>query len=454
MATKPSGDVTFTWATDVNFSSGPAVGNPTKVDPAGWTVVAQGAVPGNGIVAEFTNKVRNVLGQWTGWLDSGSFAGGVDAHLVETDVDGRAELEHAIVAESLLPLTALNFIETQVLRVEPLAEHINDSNYSPTLRKWFSCGGAGAVAAAYVGAAWQDMVAVPVTAGPSAPFQCIQATTTGFLLAPTTTGTAVTESIYRGNALGGALAAVAAANLEVGCDILFEPAFNGGGGRWIVCGEDTSANPGVWTSDDEGVTWTQRTVPDVNTGQRPKSLASSGSLVIMAGDDASGQYWRSSDGITWTEDTEVGGGAARLYSVTHNAVQSLFMMTDDEGTNIYTSSDGSTWAAVTTLPTAATGQPVEVHAIGPFFMAYQPSEAQPPPAGKEDWLWMTRDSGTTWEPFLPFSNRVHDHSIATTAVTNPVPHRVRVTPSGRLATWGHNTTDGLTMAVSLMPTPE
>lgn len=88
MATKPSGDVTFTWATDVNFSSGPAAGNPTKVNPAGWTVVAQGAIPGNGIVAEFTNKVRNVLGQWTGWLDAGSGVGDNAAHILEVDAEG------------------------------------------------------------------------------------------------------------------------------------------------------------------------------------------------------------------------------------------------------------------------------------------------------------------------------------------------------------------------------
>lgn len=92
MATKPSGDVTFTWATDVNFSSGPAAGNPTKVNPAGWTVVAQGAIPGNGIVAEFTNKVRNVLGQWTGWLDAGSSTDAGDAHILEVDAAGNCDV--------------------------------------------------------------------------------------------------------------------------------------------------------------------------------------------------------------------------------------------------------------------------------------------------------------------------------------------------------------------------
>ena len=92
MATKPAGDVTFTWATDANFSSGPAAGNPTKVNPAGWTVVAQGAIPGNGIVAEFTNKVRNVLGQWTGWLDSGSSVDAGDAHILEVDANGDCDV--------------------------------------------------------------------------------------------------------------------------------------------------------------------------------------------------------------------------------------------------------------------------------------------------------------------------------------------------------------------------
>lgn len=91
MATKPSD--TFTWATDTNFSSGPDTGNPTKANPPGWPNVAQGNVPGLGVVAAFINKVLNVIGQWVnGWLLLGSSAGGADAHIVETNSSGHTAL--------------------------------------------------------------------------------------------------------------------------------------------------------------------------------------------------------------------------------------------------------------------------------------------------------------------------------------------------------------------------
>jgi hypothetical protein len=90
MATKPT-DV-FTWATDANFSSGPDSGNPTKANPPSWPNVAQGEVPGLKVVAAFTNKVRNVLGQWVTWLNAGSSAGAADAHLCETDATGKLTL--------------------------------------------------------------------------------------------------------------------------------------------------------------------------------------------------------------------------------------------------------------------------------------------------------------------------------------------------------------------------
>jgi len=90
MATKPT--ESFTYATDATFTSAPDTGNPTKVNPPGWPVVAQGEVPALGVVAAFTNKIRNVLGQWTGWLLAGSSAGAADAHIVETAASGAAKV--------------------------------------------------------------------------------------------------------------------------------------------------------------------------------------------------------------------------------------------------------------------------------------------------------------------------------------------------------------------------
>lgn len=87
MATKPA--TTFTHATDANFTGGPAIGNPTKIIPP---TPAQGLVPGTGGASEFVNWLFNVIGQWLGWLNSGSSAAGEDAHIVETDSTGQTNV--------------------------------------------------------------------------------------------------------------------------------------------------------------------------------------------------------------------------------------------------------------------------------------------------------------------------------------------------------------------------
>jgi hypothetical protein len=92
MATKPSD--TFTWATDANFSSGPAAGQPTKVSPPGFPAVVQGHVPGAAMAAEFENLIKNILGQWVNnWLLLGSSAGAANAHIVEADASGNTKVQ-------------------------------------------------------------------------------------------------------------------------------------------------------------------------------------------------------------------------------------------------------------------------------------------------------------------------------------------------------------------------
>ena len=85
MPTKPV--AAFTFATNTNYSTGPAVGLPTKI-PA--PDLANGFIPGQGIAAEHVNTPLNVTGLWlTNWVSQGSAAAGEDAHIVETSVVGR-----------------------------------------------------------------------------------------------------------------------------------------------------------------------------------------------------------------------------------------------------------------------------------------------------------------------------------------------------------------------------
>lgn len=108
MPTKPS-DLFPLWATDLNFSSGPANGLPTKIAPLSPT---QGFVPGTGIAGEQMNHLMNRVGQWlTDWLALGTSVADLDAHVIETDVNGRsriAALTVGLTASTLRPLRAEN----------------------------------------------------------------------------------------------------------------------------------------------------------------------------------------------------------------------------------------------------------------------------------------------------------------------------------------------------------
>lgn len=102
MATKPI--VSFTFATDTNFSSGPYSGLATKVVPGS---PAQGYVPATGIVCEFVNYQMNVLGDWSVWLLAGTYDPDLDAHLVETDADGFGSLAQLTLGGTAAALQAL-----------------------------------------------------------------------------------------------------------------------------------------------------------------------------------------------------------------------------------------------------------------------------------------------------------------------------------------------------------
>jgi len=88
MPTKPA--TTYTFATDALFGSGPAVGLPTKIVPGS---LSQGFIPGNGINSEWVNYLFDLTGTWiTDWIALGTSSADLDAHVVETDADGKAAI--------------------------------------------------------------------------------------------------------------------------------------------------------------------------------------------------------------------------------------------------------------------------------------------------------------------------------------------------------------------------
>jgi hypothetical protein len=103
MPTKPGS--AFVHATDANFSSGPASGNPTKL-PVPDT--GQGYIPDTGIAAEHVNSVLNLIGIWlTDWVDQGTFDADEDAHIVETDGAGKIFVIQCEIGDAAKDATVL-----------------------------------------------------------------------------------------------------------------------------------------------------------------------------------------------------------------------------------------------------------------------------------------------------------------------------------------------------------
>jgi hypothetical protein len=138
MPTKPSG--TFTFATEDEFSTGPASGEDTKVEqPLGST---QGFIPGLEASAQGVNYAFNIIGAWTGWLEGGSDTGGANAHIVETNSDGRAIIDRVNVGGISHPSNVLQVINTSTSggcavmtrarsSVLPVIELTDDSSGTP-----------------------------------------------------------------------------------------------------------------------------------------------------------------------------------------------------------------------------------------------------------------------------------------------------------------------------------
>ena len=103
MATKPT--TTFTLATNTNYSVGPLAGFATKVVPAD---IPNGFTPGQGVQPEPVNYCLHYTGKWiTDWLDLGSSAADLDAHIVETDGTGEAKIASARIGATASAARAL-----------------------------------------------------------------------------------------------------------------------------------------------------------------------------------------------------------------------------------------------------------------------------------------------------------------------------------------------------------
>jgi len=108
MPTKPG--TTYTHATDLNFGSGPASGQPTKIVDA--AAATQGFIPGQGVDAEAVNYIFNIAGEWlSDWVSQGTNAADLDAHIIETDANGTASIAALNAGNTAATFNAITAVE-------------------------------------------------------------------------------------------------------------------------------------------------------------------------------------------------------------------------------------------------------------------------------------------------------------------------------------------------------
>ncbi len=171
--------------------------------------------------------------------------------------------------------------------------------------------------------------------------------------------------------------------------------------RWVYLGSDGSpAVPSAYTSDDEGGTWTARTIA-ANSSERVFSSAydASATRLVAVGTTSAGTNntaWRTTDGITYTAATLAGTNNVQF--VTHSSEAGLFMLTSIASNIIttYTSADGATWTqggSLTTLCTNVLGLAVDSGYGGADWRIL----AQASDHGVT--IFRSTNNGTTWLPF-------------------------------------------------------
>jgi hypothetical protein len=268
-----------TWATDDTYTSGPATGDPTKVEPLTGEK-AQGWQPGQRLPAEKFNAIENGQDAWIGYLADGPM---VDWHpFVLTDLSG-----------ATMPLTYVRGDGT----TKPF--------WSQSLSVWVVPGSNNA-GDFYLG---DGSIFQATNTGGAIKwsFGCDTKATPGFsnilLFDHSLHGAGVAPAYVRST---GAFAGWTAGTLVSGGTVAASSQCNdvavAASGRIIAVGQRDSTHR-AWTSDDHGATWAEHTV-----------AASAGTLGlqrIFVG--------KNNRLFAWINNTTVNGGNKLYYS-------------DDEGT--------------------------------------------------------------------------------------------------------------------------
>jgi hypothetical protein len=117
--------------------------------------------------------------------------------------------------------------------------------------------------------------------------------------------------------------------------------FNGPAGRIVAAGNSTGNVGKVSTSDDGGVTWTNRTLPAPSGGGASTmyrgTYSSDLGMYFLAG---GGLTYYSYDGVTWTQGSTLGANIIRGIAYS-SSLKVVYVV--DSALNTWTSVDGLSW---------------------------------------------------------------------------------------------------------------
>lgn len=320
------------WATDLNYAAGPAWGGtPTKVEP-GAGRRATGLAPNERPPAQHWNQNLNQLGNWVDYFDA---------------------------------MQAQNWNR----RVKAVLQTNGAVSYDPRADsgrgRWFAVGSNGA-GSKYIeissdGLEW---LALGGIGGGDTDLSAVASSTThaGGLTIMGGNGGANADRIYEYK--NGAWTDHDLAGISPLVSVIFwaeEIAMFLIGGR-----AEGVAN--IWTTTD-GVTYTDRTVPDTSTsvtsgviGIAGGLLASGSNLYVAISQDIgvpaeAGASWTSPDGITWTLRDLTSPAILEPVSIAFSKEEKAFLILTAAG-RVYRSTDGINWALITD-----TAQPFQVNCL-------------------------------------------------------------------------------------------
>lgn len=387
------------WSTDTNFTNGPQVGTPTKVDP-GTGKRAEGWLPTERPAAQHWNHHFNLQGKWVEFLDGLKSA----PHL------SIRQLVDAVVDAHTSGLQDIFFHPTGANSGRPLL---------------MACGqivaGATNAIKSSLGGRWE---LVTLTAGLTNPRS---------VAADTDTASLPTWVIVGDNGVGAAriqestdAGATWTARASTITGELLKVRW--GNGLFVVLGGSATTGDEIETSPD-GITWTNRANPVTPAGLNDLHFAA-GKWVAVG---STGEVITSPDGITWTDrsaHSPLAGGAGSLYAVTYDAVAGLWVAAGSTGDVLTTPNPDTTdWTPRTGFLATDTLTSLAYNGDGVVMVVGGASSG----AGS-DIVGVSHDGGVTWD------RRVYDwsnSSEAGLANSNAVAHVLgRWVIAGRLSSAG------------------